>query len=95
VERPVHPFHSPRVRQHVKAAKHLAAYLLAVTAELEEGRREIERLRGLLRNLEWRGPTLLEQGVCPACDASPDEGHQADCWLAAEIIRSTSGEERP
>ena len=50
---------------------------------------EIERLRGLLARLEWP-ETLPGSGawhICPVCSNHRVEGHDPDCWLAAELGR--------
>jgi hypothetical protein len=56
---------------------------------------EVERLRDLLRSIEWYGTRCHQditgcedEDVCPVCDASQLEGHQPGCRLAAEL-RST------
>ncbi len=54
---------------------------------LEDAHSEIERLRGLLRELEWAG------GMCPICHVLPNPDrllgarsfHDPDCWLAVEV----------
>jgi hypothetical protein len=55
----------------------------------------VERLRSLLRRLEWAGTTLGGWPCCPACGAEPPEGHRqvdilpggprALCWLATAL----------
>ncbi len=50
---------------------------------------EVERLRGLLREIEWTtngssGPPDFIP-ICPACRGYKGHGHRKDCWLAAEI----------
>jgi hypothetical protein len=45
---------------------------------------EVERLRGLLRELEWSGGPHGGDRWCPACKEYEDQGH-ADCELAAEL----------
>jgi hypothetical protein len=50
---------------------------------------EVERLRGLLRDLEWAGGVDSMDpgsgGSCPACHRYDTFGHMDDCWLAAEL----------
>jgi hypothetical protein len=63
-------------------------------AQRAEG--EAERLRGLLRRLEWAGPApMVPQVGCPACrrwrtgatrPGGVPDGHDPEgCWLAAEL----------
>jgi len=50
---------------------------------------EVERLHGLLARLEWP-ETLPGAGpwhICPVCSNHRDQGHEDDCWLAAELHR--------
>lgn len=58
---------------------------------------EVERLRGLLKRLEWEGQNRWEDAACPVCagtipgepvNAAAHPGHREDCWLAA-VLRST------
>ncbi len=54
------------------------------------GMDEVDRLRDLLRKLEWAAPlTWMEgdekSGVCPACWRYRGDGHAPDCWLAEEL----------
>jgi hypothetical protein len=51
---------------------------------------EIERLRGLLREIEWSGDGMPPDfmPLCPACKGHKQHGHHSDCGLAAEL-RST------
>lgn len=45
----------------------------------EKDHAEVERLRGLLRELEWagtRGYVEDEEDACPACWATREEGHR-------------------
>jgi hypothetical protein len=57
--------------------------------------------RGLLARLEWAGRKRSSPDRnCPACFGWPANGHDPDCWLAAELTRTTSpgppeGVERP
>jgi hypothetical protein len=57
---------------------------------------EVERLRGLLKRLEWAGPAPMVPRVgCPACrrwrtgatrPGGVPDGHDPEgCWLAEEI----------
>jgi hypothetical protein len=52
---------------------------------------EVERLRGLLGRLEWSEPVAYGTSpVCPVCGRLQKHGHEADCWLAAELHRETT-----
>ena len=46
---------------------------------------EVQRLRGLLKRLEWEGSDYIESPACPACQSGQQGGHVSGCWLAAEI----------
>jgi hypothetical protein len=51
---------------------------------------EVERLRGLLKRLEWAGGLTHgypDEDCCPACAWRPMDGHDPDCWLAAALGR--------
>jgi DNA repair exonuclease SbcCD ATPase subunit len=64
-------------------------------ARADHAEGEAERLRGLLRRLEWAGTQAWyadeEEAACPACGNTEAEGHNqrpyaaAGCWLAAEL----------
>lgn len=64
-------------------------------AEVEEGRREVDRLRGLLRKLELVTDREDQDGSCPVCGerrivANSDgsvyrNAHDPSCWLAAAL----------
>lgn len=44
---------------------------------------ELEAARAVLREVEWTDSDDVD--MCPACRASRDEGHAADCALARAI----------
>lgn len=58
---------------------------------------EIDRLRGLLKRLEWAGRDGLWPS-CPACSGHQRDGHvgigpeRAPCWLADELAPERVGE---
>lgn len=45
---------------------------------------EIRRLKGLLRELEWRGERAIF-AACPICEEWQERGHEPTCRLAAEL----------
>jgi hypothetical protein len=52
----------------------------------EQDRAEVERLRGLLRRLEWAGDVNAEASACPVCGSEKGlQDHRPGCRLAAEI----------
>lgn len=62
---------------------------------------EVDRLRGLLRDLQWAGTFACERypgcgaPACPVCGVLADDpalGQQPhkDCWLAAELGQATT-----
>jgi len=50
--------------------------------DLKEAREEAMRLRALLLELEW------SDEECPSCYAVPENGHNLECRLAAELGRT-------
>jgi hypothetical protein len=50
---------------------------------LEEAHAETVRLRGRLAELEW----AWHGGGCPACSATPEQGHRPGCWMPEELAR--------
>jgi hypothetical protein len=64
------------------------------TVSLYLGKVEADRarLRGLLGRLEWVSEG--EEG-CPACDRPRSNGHDPDCWLAAELAPDPPEGEQP
>jgi hypothetical protein len=44
---------------------------------------EVTRLRGRLAELEW----AWHGGGCPACSATPEQGHRPGCWMPEELGR--------
>src|SRR6266508_6308470 len=48
-------------------AEHDASLMLAALRERDEARREVKRLRGRLRELEWAGGVNVDDGTNPAC----------------------------
>jgi hypothetical protein len=55
------------------------------------GAKEMTRLRGLLRRLEWAGRKRSSPDRnCPACFGWPANGHDPGCELAAELNPPTS-----
>jgi hypothetical protein len=64
--------------------------ITALTAELADRDRTIERLRAMIRRLEWAqywpliGETQ-EHYSCAICDAQEQYGHGSDCELAAVL----------
>jgi hypothetical protein len=54
---------------------------------------EIERLRGLLKRLEWAGGSGCEYAACPGCGDLKTQagGHAPDCELAAALREGQKG----
>lgn len=52
---------------------------------------EVERLRNLLRKLEWVGERYASESCCPICVAYPPGPHVDHCWLAAELRGERDG----
>lgn len=72
----------------VREEADIAAWQAA--GHLHDALHEVERLRGLLRELEWAGtstPNVMPG--CPVCDQHGRHAqlgrHEPDCWLAREI----------
>src|SRR6266508_6184 len=68
-------------------AEHDASLMLAALRERDEARREVKRLRGRLRELEW-ADVLHDKamsGECPVCWSVEPGPHDPDCWLWQEI----------
>jgi hypothetical protein len=70
------------------------ARILWLLDHVEQLKGEVERLRGLLRELQWAGTHCdgyRETAACPVCDVPADSPvfglgvHLPDCWLAAEV----------
>jgi hypothetical protein len=53
--------------------------------------RKNERLRELLRDIQWAGPEVVTPashqrvGTCPCCSGNPTLGHTENCRVAAEL----------
>jgi hypothetical protein len=63
-----------------------------VTEALAQERGTQERMLDVLRTVEWRGWTMdTGRDVCPSCGRAREQGHAADCHLAAFLYPKTSG----
>lgn len=66
-----------------------------ITAEVRSIDDEVDRLRGLLKRLEWAGKETEYAGsedentydICPACEVPKDSQHHPYCWLGRELGR--------
>lgn len=73
-------FEDPRTEE--RDAEFICTARTALPAALDE----LERLRGLLKRVEWRGSGPVLRGYCcPLCHRDSGRGHGPDCELAAAL----------